>query len=322
VNPRLRPPASRPRHAVPPLSGRRPTRGAGRRPKRFGSLDERVRARGRRAGSLALAGCWLVALVALLVAPIFQVRRVDVSGNRRMTAAQVVAAAGLDHPGSVFQVDPGALERRVAGATWVRAASVSARLPDRVSIRVDEWQPVAVYQAGAGAPWYLSDQAVALGPADAAGASSLLGVQGPAAPLPRAGRAPLDRALLVALVNVQRALPGLIGQEVQSFTIDACGGLTLNARRGWKAQFGTVLTPEDLASLTDKVASLRALAVSGDVDFNNPSLGYVNVMNPAVVAVPQSSPSPRRGRASPSPSASPAVRQPASAGPQPVMTCH
>ena len=62
-------------------------------------------ARGRRAGSLAPAGCWLVALVALLAAPLFQIRRVDVTGNRQMTAAQVVAAAGLDHPGSVFSVD-------------------------------------------------------------------------------------------------------------------------------------------------------------------------------------------------------------------------
>jgi hypothetical protein len=163
---------------------------------------------------------------------------------------------------------------------------------------------------------------VALGPADPAGAASLLGIQGPADAAPRAGRAPLDRALLIALVNVQRRLPDLIGQEVQSFTIDSCGGLTLNARRGWKAQFGRVLTPEELAALTEKVASLRSLAVSGSLDFNNPNLGYVNVMNPAVVAVPQPSPTPRRGRASPSPSVPPATRPPAAAGPQPVMTCH
>jgi cell division septal protein FtsQ len=318
VRSRAHRPASRPLHVpAPPLSGRRLARAPRRRPRRFGRLDERSRRRARRTGSLALAAGWLAALVALLAAPAFQVRHVDVSGNQRLTAAQVVAAAGLQHPGSVFQVDPAATERRLAGATWVRAASVSAQLPDRVSVRVSEWQPVAVYRAGGGGPWYLSDQAVALGPADAADVQSLLDIDGPARPAPRAGRAPLDRALLVALVNIQRALPGLIGQDVESFSIDSCSGLTLNARRGWKAQFGRVLTPEELASLKDKVASLRALAASGDVDFDSPGLRYVNVMNPAVVAVPQRTPAPRPGHASPSPS----PRPPARAGPQAVPTC-
>lgn len=311
MRPRSHRPASRSLHTpAPPLSGQRLAREPSRRPKRFGSLDKRSRRRGRKIASLVLAAGWLAALVALLAVPTFHVRRVDVSGNHRLTAEQVVATAGLQHPGSVFQVDPGALERRLTAATWVRAASVSAQLPDRVSIRVDEWQPVAVYQAGSGPHWYLSDQAIVLGPADGVGAQLLLGIQGPARPEPRAGRAPLDRALLVALVNIQRKLPELIGQDVQSFTIDSCGALTLNARRGWKAQFGRVLTPEELASLEGKVSALRALAVSGEVDFDNPSLGYVNVMNPGIAAVPQQTPTPRRGSAAPSPSPGAQARPP------------
>lgn len=250
--------------------------------------------------------------MALFVAPAFRVSRIDVSGNERLTEPQVIAAAGLQRPGSVFQVDPRQLERRLTSATWVRAASVSAQLPDRVSIHVDEWQPAAVYRAGGGPPWYLSAQAVALGLAGD-DASTLLGIDGPAQPEPKTGRALLERPLLTALVNIQRSLPGLIGQDVQSFTIDSCGNLTLNARRGWKAQFGRVNTPEELAALKNKVAALRALAASGDVDFS--SVQYVNVMNPAVVAVPARSGA-RGGRASPSPS--PAA---AAAGPQIVSPC-
>jgi cell division protein FtsQ len=289
---------------APPLSGRRLARRPGRRPRRFGSLDERSRRRRRRLASLALAAVELAALSALLVAPVFHVSHVDVTGTRRLTAAQVLAAAGLEHPGSLFQVDPRALERRVASATWVRTAQVSAQLPDRVSIRVEEWQPVAVYRAGGGRPWYLSDQAVALGPAADSDAASLLDVDGPAQPEPRTGTAPLDRALLTALVNIQRSLPGLIGQDVQSFTIDSCGSLTLNSRRGWRAQFGRVLTPEERATLRAKVAALKALAASGSVDFD--TVQYVNVMNPAVVAVPRPTPTPRTARASPGPAAAPA----------------
>jgi cell division protein FtsQ len=297
VRPSPRRPAPR-RAQAPPLSGRQ-ARQPVHRPRRFGTLDERARRRTRKIGLLAIAAVELAAVVALLVAPVFHVRHVDVTGNRRLTAAQVVAAAGLQDPGSVFQVDPPAVERRLDAATWVRAASVSAQLPDRVTIRVDEWRPVAVYRAGGGRPWYLSDQAVALGPAgtDVAG---LLPVDGPAQPAPRTGRAPLDRALLTALVNIQRSLPGLIGQDVASFTLDSCGNLTLNAARGWQAQFGRVLTPEERATLKDKVAALRSLAASGKVDFD--TVQYVNVMNPSAVAIPKST------KPSPAPTPPPACR--------------
>ncbi|HXM57653.1 MAG TPA: FtsQ-type POTRA domain-containing protein [Candidatus Dormibacteraeota bacterium] len=310
MKPRAHRPASGPLHAAP-ISGRRLARQPAHRPRRFGSLDERAHRRARKLGSLALAAVWLAGLIALLVAPVLRVRHVDVSGNRRLTAGQVVAAAGLQHPGSVFLVDPPALEHKLGTATWVRNASVTVQLPDRVRIRVDEWTPVAVYRAAAGRAWYLSDQAVVLGPADGAAAGALLAVDGPAQPQPRAGAAPIDRALLTALVNIQRALPDLIGQDVQSFTIDSCGALTLNSRKGWKGLFGRVNTPEELATLKDKVAALRALAASGDVDFN--TVQYVNVMNPAVVAVPKPSPRPGRGAPSPSPSAT--------AAPQPAA-CH
>jgi cell division septal protein FtsQ len=279
-----------------------------RRPRR----EERAQRRARRAGSLALAGLALAALVALLVAPAFHVRRVDVTGNQRMTAEEIVAAAGLQHPGSIFQVDPGQTERRLTSTTWVRAASVSAQLPDRVSIHVDEWQPAAVYRAAGGPLWYLSAEAVVLGRAGA-DAGTLLDIDGPAKPAPRTGGAAMDRALLVALVNIQRALPELIGQEVQSFTIDSCRNLTMNATTGWKAQFGRVITPDELAGLKDKVAALKALSASGGVDFR--TVGYVNLMNPYAVAVPTRTPTPRPGRATPSPSPSP------SPVPQLVSTC-
>jgi len=267
--------------------------------------------RARRIASLVIAGAELAALVTLLVAPAFHVSRVDVSGNERLTAAQVLAAAGLDHPGSVFQVDPGEIERRLTSTAWVRSASVGTQLPDRVRIAIDEWQPAAVYRAAGGPFWYLSAEAVVLGPAGV-DAATLLDIDGPARPAPRTGRAPMDRALLVALVNIRRQLPGIIGQEVQSFTIDSCGNLTMNAKAGWKAQFGRVITPEEVATLTSKLAALRALAASGAVDFN--TVQYVNLMNPYAVAVPTRTATPRPGRA-----ASPAPLP--TAVPEPISPC-
>lgn len=294
---------------VSPRRGRR----SGRRPKRFASLEEAARRRGRRLASLALATAELGGLAALLLAPTFTVRSIEVSGNTRLSNDQVLSAAG-PISGSVFLVDPGALERRLQTSTWIRSATVTSQLLDRVSIRVEEWQPVALYRAGDGPPYLLSDQAAALGVAGSDEVKTLPEIDGPAQPEPKPGRPALDRSLLTALVNIQRAFPALLGEEVQSFSIDACGNLTLNAKRGWKAQFGRMLTPDELASLTDKIAALKALAAAGEVNFGSADLQYVNVMNPTLPAV-KTRDKPLRpasgGATSPAPSPAPPAPSPA-----------
>jgi POTRA domain, FtsQ-type len=226
-----------------------------------------------------------IALIgALLLGPLFKVREVGVRGTHSLTSDQVLALADVGSSGSIFAVDPGAVERRLGASPWIRTASVSAGLPDQVTIQVEEWRPAAVYQPGGGRSWYLSDQAIALGPVEqGADTAGLVQVKGPSGRPPTPGRQVLDVKLLVALANIQRALPDILGQQVSSFQLDSCGNLTMVAGRGWKAQFGRVLTPEEFASLKDKVAALKA--VSARVNYDNPDLDYVNVMNPGQVAV-------------------------------------
>jgi cell division septal protein FtsQ len=295
------------------MVGRQRREGAGRRPLRFASLDDVARRRTRRLASLALAIAELGGLAALLLAPAFTVHSVGVSGTSRLTTEQVLAIARIGN-GPVFLVDPAAVRRRLEASAWVRAASVNPQLLDRVTIQIEEWQPVALYRAGTGTPYLLSDQAAALGVARSEDLKALPEIDGPAQPQPVPGRAALDPSLLTALVNIQRGLPTLLGEEVQSFTIDACGNLTLNSSRGWNAQFGRMLTPEELASLKEKVGALKALAAAGVVDFNSSDLQYVNVMNPTLPAVKTRDRPVRPARAatpSPAPSTSPTALQPA-----------
>jgi cell division septal protein FtsQ len=278
----------------------------GRGPQSARVVDHGVR--WRRALALSLAAAELALLIVALAYPALRVRQIEVSGERRVPAAQVLAASRLGDGQSIFTVDPRAVQADVRRSTWIRSAQVSAQLPDRVVIRVDEWQPVAVYQPGAGRAYYLSDQAVALGPLrDGDNAGTLLPILGPPSADLRPGRRALDPQLLTALVNIQRTLPRLIGQDVKSFTMDACGNLTMLSSRGWQAQFGRMLTGEEIGTLHDKVAALRAVAPT--VDYNSSDLLSVNVMNPAAVAVrnkPKSTPTPAPSP-SPSASASPAA---------------
>jgi cell division septal protein FtsQ len=241
--------------------------------------------------------------------PTLAVQSIDVQGAQHMSSSQVARAAGLVDGASVLSVDAESAHQRLLNQTWVRTATVVPQLPGNVVIRVSEWQPIAAYHAGKSAKvFFLSDQAVVLGPATAVG--PLVDVQGPAGADPRIGDRPLgEPPLLIAMVNIQRNLPALIGQDVAGFVFDSCGDLTLVAKRGWKVYFGRVLTPEEFATLQSKVTALKAIA--GSVNYAAPDLDYINVMNPAEPAVgfkPKAPASPP-----PTPAATPA--------PTPAATC-
>jgi cell division septal protein FtsQ len=245
--------------------------------------------------------------------PALAVRDVSVVGAQHMTSAQVLAAAGLSEGTSVLSVDVQSDRQRLLNQTWVRAATVEPQLTGTIVVQISEWQPIAAYHAGKSTKvLLLSNQAVVLGPAASAG--SLVDVQGPSGQDPKVGDRPLDPVLLTALVNIQRGFPTFLGQEVAGFIFDSCGDLTLVSKRGWKAYFGRVLTPEEFATLRDKLTALKAIAgnASGAVDYNSPDLDYVNVMNPAEPAVGF------RFSAPASPSPAPAGAQPA---PSPAPTC-
>lgn len=259
------------------------------------------------AGGVALLECALLAW--LVFGPALSIRTVQVTGAHHLTNAQVLSAAGLDPNGSVLAVDGLTDQQRLLAQTWIRTASVQAQLDGTVIVQVSEWQPVAAYHAGAtGKLFFLSDQAVVLGPTTTAG--GLTNIQGPSAPNPKAGDRALDPELLVALVNIQRLFPSLIGQQVSSFVLDSCGNLTLISMRGWKVYFGRVLTPEEFTSLRDKMAALKAIA--GKVNYNSTDLDYINVMNASEPAAGFKSKQP----ATPSPS--PGAPQPS---PSPLATC-
>ena len=257
---------------------------------------------------VAVAECALLGW--LWFGPTLSIKAVEVSGAHHLTAAQVAAALGLDSGRSILAIDGESDRRHLVDQVWVRTATVDPQLDGTVVVRVTEWQPIAAYHAGPSKNYFLlSSQATVLGPAASAGA--LVDIQGPAGPDPRVGSQAIDPALLVALVNIQRGLPGLIGQQVAGFVFDSCGDLTLISKRGWKVYFGRVLTPEEFSSLHEKLAALKAIAGHGNVDYNSGDLVYVNVMNASEPAAGYKSrapatPTPSPGAPQPSPSPTPA----------------
>ena len=92
----------------------------------------------------ALAVGWYWAADAARGHPYFAVREVAVRDARRVAAAEIRRAAGIEPGMSVWDVDAKDAVARLEAHPWIRAARVRRELPHRVVIQVREYRPVAI----------------------------------------------------------------------------------------------------------------------------------------------------------------------------------
>ena len=71
----------------------------------------------------------------------FPVSDVRVIGNRLLWEGEVQEMAGAERGANLFQIDTGAMERRLEETAWVREASVKRRPPGRLLIEIEENEP-------------------------------------------------------------------------------------------------------------------------------------------------------------------------------------
>src|ERR1700730_16306409 len=221
------------------------------------------------AAQIALLAGEVFALLFLLAQPAFRPRHVEVVGTRHLTADR-----------SIFLLNQTDLAKRLQALPWVRAASVSLALPDRVSVRVIEWTPSAVLQIGE-TTYYLNDLGEVLDPAAEAG--SLTVINRPGFGPGSGGRHALGSEALPMLVQLRAGFPAAFKISVTSFQLDRREVLTAQTDRGWTIIFGQMVTADDRASLEPKLAALRAL--SSRIDLISGPILYINLENPHAPAV-------------------------------------
>jgi len=117
------------------------------------------RPRARRLPQLARAGrvslLVLLALAVLLGAvrwvttsPRFAVTAVEVRGASRVSAARILAAAGIAPGANLWTIDSRGVIARIEGMPEIRRADVVRELPNRVTIIVEERRPFTLVHAG------------------------------------------------------------------------------------------------------------------------------------------------------------------------------
>jgi len=229
---------------------------------------------------VALVAAEIFALLFLLAQPAFRPRHVAVIGTNHLTPAQVTGALNLQGDRSIFLLSQSDLAKRLEALPWVRSASVSLGLPDRVSVRVTEWTPSAVLQVGE-TTYYLNDLGEVLDPAAEAG--SLPVINRPGFGPARDGQHAIGGDLLPMLAQLRAGFPAAFKISVTSFQLDRREVLTAQTDRGWTIIFGQMVTAQDRVSLEPKLAALRAL--SSRIDLVSAPIQYINLENPRAPAV-------------------------------------
>lgn len=155
----------------------------------------------------------------------FALHQVRVSPTRHLTADQVRARSGLQLGENLFALDLPAARHALLADPWLRSASLTRELPDRVAIEVEEREPACTIALG---PLYLADARGEVfkhaSPDEAAGLPVVTGVARAAYVDDREAAQALVRQALAALAAWRaRADRPAIG-EVH---VDAATGVTL-----------------------------------------------------------------------------------------------
>jgi len=90
--------------------------------------------------------CWLgySVIVYLATAPRFEVKKLSVSGLKRVDENQILARAGFEMGTNVFRVNLNQIRERIEELEWVRYAMVERVLPDQIIVKVIEREPVGL----------------------------------------------------------------------------------------------------------------------------------------------------------------------------------
>ena len=225
-----------------PRGASRPTRTSSRPPvlPAVPRLQARARAerRDRRRRRLRRGVLGLLALVPLgllawllLASPVLAVRTVEVRGNDRLSAFQVVQAVGVEVGTPLARVDTSGVRSRVGGLAPVAEVEVHRSWPGTLSVRVVERLPVAGAPATNGRFTLVDATGTAF---DTVGA---LPDGLPRLQVPASGPAPSDPSTVAAL-DVLVGLPAALRDRTTAVRADSPTTVTLSLTGGRTVVWG------------------------------------------------------------------------------------
>jgi cell division protein FtsQ len=206
----------------------------------------------------ALSGPLVSGVASVLKTSRFAIERVEVAGQSRLSADEVVRASGLVPGQSLWSLDARRAVAGVEALPLVRRAEVVRAFPNRVTLFVEERQPFTLVNAG-GLHW-VDEQGVPLGPETRAVSLDAPVISGAGADdVVAAGRMPSERvasgvALLRTLMRAQSSLLS----EISEVDVSRPEGPVLYMLDGVEVRIGSEDWEGRLGRLGGVLAQLRA----------------------------------------------------------------
>jgi len=200
---------------------------------------------------------------------LFDLRDLTVSGNHRLSAAEVARAAGLTSGTNLLWTSTGGIEAKLEANPWVREAHVSRTLPSALEVRILERTPVAVVSPGS---LLVAGDGTVLGTAATGGAAGLPHVALSGAP-PTVGQVLRSLPQLVAA----GAMPGDVLHLVKEIVAGPNGTLQVVTRAGVPVVFGD---ETDAAAKWEALRGILQWARKNDVQAL-----YIDVRSPIAPAL-------------------------------------
>jgi cell division protein FtsQ len=83
-----------------------------------------------------------------LSTPRFAIKKLELTGNRRLSESEVSKLAGLEHGQNIFAFDTANAERRLLENPWLKEVKITRELPTSLKVELTEHEPAAVAVIG------------------------------------------------------------------------------------------------------------------------------------------------------------------------------
>ncbi len=217
-------------------------------PAALSALRESIRLDWRRWALVPLAMVIACAAFELSTNDHFFVYAAQIQGNTRVSAQDIYAASGIDGK-NIFWISPAEVVRRVSQMGGISQVAVHVRLPDQVTIQVQELMPLVIWKTARGTFW-VTDGGQTMAPAGDPPALTLTDRDGTAGIQPADGAPGSDTAAGLSDSGVSpgpRLRSGVLAQlvalrtlrsDISNLYYGAEEGLYFRAPEGWTVYLG------------------------------------------------------------------------------------
>lgn len=188
--------------------------------------------------ALMVLGLAAVTIWALFFSTLFAARTVEVVGNRQVSTAEVLSAAGVSKDVPLIRVQLDSIAERVEGLDAVASVTVERRWPDTVRLLVTERTPVAQVVVGDGVGVLGSDGSLYRSESDPVqGLPVLLG------DWPTAARSITDPSIEVTTNTafaVAKSLPAWLRRDANRIDAQDADRIEITLDNGAQVQWGSI----------------------------------------------------------------------------------